>query len=236
MEKHKILVVDDNEEIRNILHILLESEGYSIIEAPDGESALSLVNDDIDLIILDIMMPGLSGIEVCKRIRESHQMPILFLTAKGTDSDKSLGLLVGADDYLAKPFSHSELTARVKSMLRRYFVYKGKDTVHHDNFITYDIFKVAKDRNEVFMNDTDGNAIPIDLSELEYQIFKLLIESPGRIFPAQLIYESIWNEPYFYSSNATVMVHIRNLRTKIEDDPSNPRHLLTVWGKGYKLQ
>ena len=236
MKKHKILVVDDNEEIRNILHILLESEGYTILEAPDGQAALSMVNADIDLIVLDIMMPGLSGIEVCKRIRENYQMPILFLTAKGTDSDKSLGLLVGADDYLSKPFSHSELTARVKSMLRRYFVYKGKETDALDNFISYNIFKVAKDRNEVFMNDTDGNQTAIDLSELEYRIFKLLIESPGRVFPAQLIYESIWNEPYFYSSNATVMVHIRNLRTKIEDDPSNPRHLLTVWGKGYKLQ
>ena len=236
MGNQKILVVDDNEEIRNILHILLESEGYTIIEAPDGETALELVDESIDLIILDIMMPGISGLDVCKRVRENYQMPILFLTAKGTDSDKSLGLLIGADDYLAKPFSHSELTARVKSMLRRYYVYKGKEDTAEDNFFVYDIFKVAKDRNEVYMTDSDGSSTSIDLSELEYQILKLLIESPGRIFPAQLIYESIWNEPYFYSSNATIMVHIRNLRTKIEDDPSKPTHLLTVWGKGYKLQ
>ncbi|WP_028235090.1 response regulator transcription factor [Pseudobutyrivibrio sp. MD2005] len=236
MGNQKILVVDDNEEIRNILHILLESEGYTIIEAPDGETALELVDDSIDLIILDIMMPGISGLDVCKRVRENYQMPILFLTAKGTDSDKSLGLLIGADDYLAKPFSHSELTARVKSMLRRYYVYKGKESTAEDYFFVYDIFKVAKDRNEVYMTDSDGSSTSIDLSELEYQILKLLIESPGRIFPAQLIYESIWNEPYFYSSNATIMVHIRNLRTKIEDDPSKPTHLLTVWGKGYKLQ
>ncbi|WP_028244041.1 response regulator transcription factor [Pseudobutyrivibrio ruminis] len=236
MGNQKILVVDDNEEIRNILHILLESEGYIIIEAPDGETALALVDDSIDLIILDIMMPGISGLDVCKRIRESYQMPILFLTAKGTDSDKSLGLLIGADDYLSKPFSHSELTARVKSMLRRYYVYKGKETATNDNYFTYDIFKVAKDRNEVFITSSTGEETAVDLSELEYQILRLLIESPGRVFPAQLIYESIWNEPYFYSSNATIMVHIRNLRTKIEDDPSKPTHLLTVWGKGYKLQ
>ena len=236
MGNQKILVVDDNEEIRNILHILLESEGYIIIEAPDGETALTLVDDTIDLVILDIMMPGISGLDVCKKIRESYQMPILFLTAKGTDSDKSLGLLIGADDYLSKPFSHSELTARVKSMLRRYYVYKGKEATPNGNYFTYDIFKVAKDRNEVFITSSTGEESEIDLSELEYQILRLLIESPGRVFPAQIIYESIWNEPYFYSSNATIMVHIRNLRTKIEDDPSKPTHLLTVWGKGYKLQ
>ncbi len=236
MGKQKILTVDDNEEIRNIIKILLESEGYEVIEACDGETALSLVDDSIDLIILDIMMPGKSGLDVCKIIREKYQMPILFLTAKGTDSDKSLGLLIGGDDYLAKPFSHAELTARVKSLLRRYYVYKGKEAPADDNVITYDIFKISKDRNEVFTTDSKGNEIQLDLSELEYQIFKLLIGSPGRIFPAQLIYETIWNEPYLYSSNATIMVHIRNLRTKIEEDPSNPRHLLTVWGKGYKLQ
>ncbi len=236
METQKILIVDDNEEIRNILHILLESEGYEILEAPDGESALPLVNNSIDLIILDIMMPGMSGLDVCKEIRKDYQMPILFLTAKATDSDKSLGLLIGADDYLSKPFSHSELTARVKSMLRRYYIYKGKETNVTDNYFKHDIFKVSKDRNEVFIIDSTGREIEIDLSELEYQIIKLLIESPGRVFPAQLIYETIWDEPYFYSSNATIMVHIRNLRTKIEDDPSKPTHLLTVWGKGYKLQ
>ncbi len=236
MGNQKILVVDDNEEIRNILHILLESEGYSVIEAPDGQTALSLVDDSIDLVVLDIMMPGISGLDVCKKIRESYQMPILFLTAKGTDSDKSFGLLIGADDYLTKPFSHSELTAKVKSMLRHYYVYKGKDNATNDSYFVHDVFKVAKDRNEVFMTSSTGEDTPIDLSELEYQILKLLIESPGRVFPAQLIYESIWNEPYFYSSNATIMVHIRNLRTKIEDDPSKPTHLLTVWGKGYKLQ
>ena len=142
----------------------------------------------------------------------------------------------GFDDYLTKPFSDSDLTARVKSMLRRYYVYKGKDNATNDSYFVHDVFKVAKDRNEVFMTSSTGEDTPIDLSELEYQILKLLIESPGRVFPAQLIYESIWNEPYFYSSNATIMVHIRNLRTKIEDDPSKPTHLLTVWGKGYKLQ
>ena len=232
----KILTVDDNEEIRNIIKILLESEGFQVLEAGDGDSALAMIDNSIDLVILDVMMPGKSGLDVCKIIREKYQMPILFLTAKGTDSDKSLGLLIGGDDYLAKPFSHAELTARVKSLLRRYYVYKGKEAPVDDNFIVHDIFKVAKDRNEVFTISPDGKEESLDLSELEYQILKLLLSSPGRVFPAQLIYESIWNEPYFYSSNATIMVHIRNLRMKLEEDPSNPRHLLTVWGKGYKLQ
>ncbi|MCR5272725.1 MAG: response regulator transcription factor [Lachnospiraceae bacterium] len=236
MDTQKILVVDDNEEILNILQILLESEGYQVFLASNGDEALEKVSEDIDLVILDVMMPGKSGLDVCKIIREKYQMPILFLTAKSTDSDKSLGLLIGGDDYLIKPFSHAELTARVKSLLRRYYVYKGKDTKVSDDVISYDIFRVATNRNEVSMLNDKGEEIQIDLSDLEYQIIKLLISSPGRVFPAQLIYETIWNEPYFYSSNATIMVHIRNIRTKIETDPSKPTHLVTVWGKGYKLQ
>ena len=152
----KILTVDDNEEIRNIIKILLESEGFQVLEAGDGDSALAMIDNSIDLVILDVMMPGKSGLDVCKIIREKYQMPILFLTAKGTDSDKSLGLLIGGDDYLAKPFSHAELTARVKSLLRRYYVYKGKEAPVDDNFIVHDIFKVAKDRNEVFTISPDG--------------------------------------------------------------------------------
>lgn len=236
MDTQKILVADDNEEILNILQILLESEGYQVFLASNGDEALEKVSDEIDLVILDVMMPGKSGLEVCKLIREKYQMPILFLTAKSSESDKSFGLLIGGDDYLVKPFSHAELTARVKSLLRRYYVYKGKETDAFDDFYTYDIFRVAKDRNEVTMADEHGKDVAIDMSELEYRIMKLLISSPGRIFPAQLIYESIWNEPYYYSSNATIMVHIRNIRTKIETDPSKPTHLVTVWGKGYKLQ
>ncbi|MCR5468880.1 MAG: response regulator transcription factor [Lachnospiraceae bacterium] len=236
MSTQTILVADDNEEILNILEILLESEGYQVILASNGDEVLEKINDKIDLVILDIMMPGKSGLEVCKEIREKYQMPILFLTAKSSDSDKSLGLLIGGDDYLVKPFSHAELTARVKSLLRRYYVYRGKENAANDDFFTYDIFSVAKDRNEILMKNDKGEDVPVDISELEYQIFKLMIQSPGRIFPAQLIYESIWNEPYYYNSNATIMVHIRNIRTKIETDPSNPTHLLTVWGKGYKLQ
>ncbi|MCH4191347.1 MAG: response regulator transcription factor [Butyrivibrio sp.] len=235
MEQIRILVVDDNEEIRDVLHILLQSEGYYIEEAADGESALQKIGPEIDLVILDIMMPGMSGLKVCEEIRRQYNVPILFLTAKSQDSDKSLGLLIGGDDYLVKPFSHAELTARVKSLLRRYHVYKGKESAIGNAYYVKGNLRVNKELNEVWLIGADGIEKPVDLSELEYQILKLLISNPGRTCSAQIIYETIWQEPYLYSSNATIMVHIRNLRLKIEEDPGNPRHVLTVWGKGYKL-
>ena len=235
MEQIRILVVDDNEEIRDVLHILLQSEGYYIEEAADGESALQKIGPEIDLVILDIMMPGMSGLRVCEEIRRQYNVPVLFLTAKSQDSDKSLGLLIGGDDYLVKPFSHAELTARVKSLLRRYHVYKGTESTIGNAYYVKGNLRVNKELNEVWLIGADGREKAVDLSELEYQILKLLISNPGRTCSAQIIYETIWREPYLYSSNATIMVHIRNLRLKIEEDPGNPRHVLTVWGKGYKL-
>ena len=175
-------------------------------------------------------MPDQSGFDVCKKIREKFNVPILFLTAKSTDSDKSLGLLIGGDDYLTKPFSHSELTARVKSLIRRYQTYRGKESIVGNNFYTTDFIKVNKEVNEVY----NINGESINLSEKEYQILKLLISSPGKLFSAEIIYEAIWNEPYLYSCNATIMVHVKNLRQKIELNPKEPQHILTVWGKGYK--
>ena len=162
-------------------------------------------------------------------------MPILFLTAKSADTDKSLGLLIGGDDYLVKPFSHAELTARVKSLLRRYHIYKGKEKTVDSTFFEKDGIRVNKETNEAFRLQADGSKEELDLSEKEYQILRLLISAPGQVYSAQMIYENVWNEPYLYSSTATIMVHIRNLRTKIEEDPGAPRHVLTVWGKGYKF-
>lgn len=231
METKNILIVDDHPEIREILRVLLKSEGYHVIEAENGIEALELLNQSIDLVILDIMMPGISGLKTCEKIREDFNVPILFLTAKTQDSDKSMGLLMGGDDYLAKPFSHSELTARVKALLRRYHVYKGKDTARQDSYICIDNMKINKDFNEVFL---DGEEI--NLTEIEYQIFRLMARNPRRIFSAQKLYETVWNEPYFYSSNGTVMVHIRKLRLKLENDPQNPKHIVTVWGKGYRIE
>ena len=241
MSQSKILIVDDNEEIRNVLRILLQSEGYEVIEAIDGNEAISKIDSSFDLCILDVMMPGMSGYQVCEEIRKDYNLPILFLTAKSADADKSLGLLIGGDDYLVKPFSHAELTARVKSLLRRFYVYRGKEHVQHDEAYVTDFMKVNKEMNEVVILDDSleghknaNGETAVELSQKEYEILRLLISHPGRVFSAQIIYETIWEEPYLYSSNATIMVHIRNLRTKIEADPKNPRHILTVWGKGYK--
>lgn len=241
MSQTKILIVDDNEEIRNVLRILLQSEGYEVVEAIDGNEAISKIDSSFDLCILDVMMPGMSGYQVCEEIRKDYNLPILFLTAKSADADKSLGLLIGGDDYLVKPFSHAELTARVKSLLRRFYVYRGKEHVQHDEAYVTDFMKVNKEMNEVVILDDSleghknaNGETAVELSQKEYEILRLLISHPGRVFSAQIIYETIWEEPYLYSSNATIMVHIRNLRTKIEADPKNPRHILTVWGKGYK--
>ena len=241
MSQTKILIVDDNEEIRNVLRILLQSEGYEVIEAIDGNEAISKIDSSFDLCILDVMMPGMSGYQVCEEIRKDYNLPILFLTAKSADADKSLGLLIGGDDYLVKPFSHAELTARVKSLLRRFYVYRGKEHVQHDEAYVTDFMKVNKEMNEVVILDDSleghknaNGETAVELSQKEYEILRLLISHPGRVFSAQIIYETIWEEPDLYSSNATIMVHIRNLRTKIEADPKNPRHILTVWGKGYK--
>lgn len=235
MDNSKILICDDNEEIRNVLRILLTSEGYAVQEASDGEQALSEMSEDIDLLILDIMMPGMSGYAVCEEVRKTYNVPILFLTAKSADTDKSLGLLIGGDDYLVKPFSYAELTARVKSLLRRYHIYKGKEKTVDSAFFEKDGIRVNKETNEAFRLQADGSKEELDLSEKEYQILRLLISAPGQVYSAQMIYENVWNEPYLYSSTATIMVHIRNLRTKIEEDPGAPRHVLTVWGKGYKF-
>lgn len=229
MAQYKILAVDDNADIREVLQILLVSEGYQVVLAQSGEEALEQMDDAVDLVILDIMMPGMSGIRVCEKIRQTSNVPILFLTAKSQDGDISLGLRAGADDYLAKPFSHAELTARVQSLLRRYRVYQGKQEPQ-DDWLTQGPFRINRQFNEV-----EKYGKPVDLTELEYRVLLLMASHPGRIFSAQNLYESIWKEPYLYTSNGTVMVHIRKLRVKLEDDPQNPKHIVTVWGKGYRF-
>ncbi|MBB6623354.1 response regulator transcription factor [Clostridium gasigenes] len=226
-----ILIADDNDEIRDIVRILLESEGYNVIESVDGEDAVNKVDGNIDLIILDIMMPVKSGFKACVEIREKTTAPILFLTAKSQDSDKCMAFSAGCDDYLSKPFSYTELISRVKALLRRYYVYKGKEKTDECDSININGLKVSEISNEVSLY---GNEII--LTEIEYNILVLLSKNRKKIFSTQNIYESVWKEPYFYSCNNTVMVHIRNLRSKIEDNPDNLKYIKTVWGKGYRIE
>lgn len=232
MSNGTILLIEDDEGIRESIRILLESENYIIKEAENGRNGLELLSEDIDLVILDIMMPGISGLRTCEEIRKRSYVPVLFLTAKAQESDKLIGLMVGGDDYLPKPFSYAELLGRVKALVRRYNVYLGRvnDSAEAEEWISSGEIRIHKSFNSVFIANKE-----VPMSDIEYHILLLLMQHPKMIFSAQKIYENVWDEPYFYSCNSTVMVHIRKLRVKIENDPKNPIYIKTVWGKGYKF-
>lgn len=231
MDAKKILFADDDPEIREALQLLLTSEGYQVEAASNGEELLSRLDDSVDLVILDIMMPGMGGYHVCAEIRKQSAVPVLFLTAKSQDSDKTMGFSAGGDDYLVKPFSYTELISRVKAMLRRYYVYGAKapeqsQVLRCCGNIEIDLNRcvVRRDGQEVVLTDT------------EYRILCLLATHPKKVFSVQNIYESIWDEPFLYTSNNTVMVHIRNIRRKLGDDPQNCQTIRTVWGRGYRIE
>ena len=233
MEQANILMIEDDDDIREGVRILLESENYRVQEAENGRKGLELLSEQIDLVILDIMMPGMSGLRTCEEIRKISNVPVLFLTAKAQESDKLLGLVAGGDDYLPKPFSYGELLGRVRALLRRYSVYGGKGEtakVSLENYLELAGVRVHKEFNEVFVSGEKK-----ELSNMEYQILLLMMSHPGKIFSAQNLYESVWNEPWFYTCSSTVMVHIRKLRVKIEPDPQKPKYIKTEWGRGYKF-
>lgn len=231
MTKH-ILIIEDDPDIREGLRILLEGENFQVEEAENGTEGLHKLSPDIDLIILDVMMPGISGLRTCKEIRQISYVPIIFLTAKSGESDKLVGFMAGADDYLVKPFSYTELLARIKALLRRHQMYDRIPSDHPstDEWITKNNIRINSLCNQVYVNDTE-----VILTEIEYEILLLLIKHPDRIFSVQNLYENIWNEPFLNTSGNTIMVHIRNLRKKIEKEPKKPKIIKTVWGKGYKL-
>lgn len=232
----KILIVDDEKEIRDLVEIYLKGECYKTVKAGDGEEALYALRNDpeIDLIILDVMMPKLNGIEACLKIREERELPIIMLSAKSEDMDKILGLNMGADDYLTKPFNPLELVARVKSQLRRYYrlnpKVKAQVIEEISNIVTIEDLEVNLDTHEIFI---DGKEVK--LTPTEFDILVLLAKNRGKVFSISNIYESVWNQEFMESDN-TVMVHIRKIREKIESDPRKPRFIKTVWGVGYKIE
>ena len=229
-----ILICDDDKDIVSALDIYLSSEGFATLKAYDGLECLQLAQaNPVDLILLDVMMPGLDGIRTTAKLRESCNVPIILLTAKSEDSDKILGLNIGADDYITKPFNPIEVIARVKSQLRRYTSLGGKGgggPAGDLGVLTNGGIALDDGAKSVTV---DGE--PVSLTPLEYNILLLLIKNPGRVFSTSQIYELVWNDPSLGSEN-TVAVHIRHLREKIEIDPANPRYIKVVWGLGYKME
>ncbi len=231
MKKKKIMFADDDPEIREALRLLLVSEGYDIVEASCGKEVLEKMDSTVDLVILDVMMPEMNGFSVCAEIRKRYTVPILFLTAKSQDSDKTLGFSVGGDDYLVKPFSYNELMSRVKAILRRYYVYGAKSAEPSTKIYCCGNIEIDTSRCLVKVDDEE-----VVLTDIEYRILLLLASNQKITYSTQNIYEQIWNEPYTYSSNNNVMVHIRNIRRKLGDDPQNSHTIRTVWGKGYRIE
>lgn len=227
-EKQKILVADDARDIREVVRIMLEDAGFEVILAVNGEEAVEKFNSDIDLVILDIMMPECDGINACSRIRERAEVPVLFLTAKSAESDLIEGFEAGGDDYLTKPFSCTELLLRVKALLKRPHIEKSdakskSQIVIQDIILDTDLQQVVRDGQE------------ISLTEIEYRILLLLASNRNHIFTAKEIYEAVWEEAYMPNSTNTVMVHIRNIRKKLGDTGPSPKYVHNIWGRGYRV-
>lgn len=230
MMSHSILLVEDDLEISEMVKTQLGKEGFKVVQAFDGESALQYFSaEGFDLILLDLMLPKMNGMDFLQFVREQSVIPVLIMSAKDSEVDKAIGLGLGADDYIAKPFSMIELTARVKAAIRRANNYskaveKDVTAIMNIGGLTIDLenFSVKKDNRE------------IKLTAKEFLILKMFISSPNRVFTKEQIYQSVWNDDYYKDENV-INVHMRRLREKIEDDPSNPKYIKTIWGIGYKL-
>ena len=227
----KILVCDDDKEIVEAIEIYLTQDGHQVLEAYDGIEAVEILKkESVDLLIMDIMMPRMDGIRATLKIREKHNIPIIILSAKSEDADKILGLNIGADDYITKPFNPLELVARVKSHLRRYMQLGSTAIKESEAIYTVGGLAINDDLKEVTV---DGE--PVKLTPIEYNILLLLVKHQGKVFSIDQIYENIWNEEAIGVDN-TVAVHIRHIREKIEINPKEPRYLKVVWGVGYKIE
>ena len=232
MEMNHVLVVEDDKEIREGVEIYLKSKGYEVFQAADGAEGLDVIErEDIHLAIVDIMMPVMDGISMVVKLREKYDFPVIFLSAKSEEVDKIMGLNMGADDYVTKPFTPMELLARVNSQLRRYrrFMERLGDKEENSRIHTIGGLEINEDNVEVTV---DGE--PVKMTPIEYKILLLLMKNPGRVFSAEEIYERVWNERAINTD--TIMVHVRNIREKIEVNPREPKYLKVVWGVGYKIE
>lgn len=225
----KILVVDDEKEIRNLIEIYLKNEGYTVIKASNGEEALKVLEkEEMQLMILDIMMPKMDGMEVCRRVREHLNIPILMLSAKSEDMDKIAGIMTGADDYLTKPFNPLELSVRVKALLRRAYYFNNMNK--EDDIINIETLTIDKNNRTVKVGDTE-----IPFTAREFDILYLLGSNRGRVYSSEEIFTKVWKEEYFGSNN-TVMVHMSRIREKLEKYIEGNKIIQTVWGVGYKIE
>lgn len=232
MEMNHVLVVEDDKEIREGVEIYLKSQGYEVFQAADGVEGLEVIEkEDIHLAIVDIMMPRMDGISMVVKLREKYDFSVIFLSAKSEEVDKIMGLNMGADDYVTKPFTPMELLARVNSQLRRYrrFMERLGDKEENSRIHTIGGLEINEDNVEVTV---DGE--PVKMTPIEYKILLLLMKNPGRVFSAEEIYERVWNERAINTD--TIMVHVRNIREKIEVNPREPKYLKVVWGVGYKIE
>ena len=223
----RILIVDDDPDIRNVLSLLLK-DSYFVAEAADGAEAVNYIkaNPDTDLVVLDVMMPGMDGLETCAKLREFSNAPVLFLTAKSAERDRVAAYQSGGDDFLSKPFSQAELLAKISSLLRRYQLYRGKPA---------SVLSIEGLELDLAAHSVKVGGKPVTLTDTEYAILEYLVKNRGNVVTAAELYEAVWGEKFLSGSGNTVMVHVLNVRRKIEENPSKPKILRTVWGRGYQI-
>ncbi len=227
----KVLIVEDEREIADLVELYLKNENYTVFKYYTAKEALECIDKNVlDLAILDIMLPDVSGLTICQKIRDKYNYPIIMLTAKDTEIDKITGLTIGADDYITKPFRPLELIARVKAQLRRYKKYNGV-TAQNENVIVHSGLVINISTHECSLNEK-----PLSLTPTEFSILRILCENKGNVVSSEQLFHEIWGDEYFSKSNSTITVHIRHLREKMNDTVDNPKYIKTVWGIGYKIE
>ena len=228
----KILVVEDEKTIANLIELYLKNENFTVFKCYTGEEAMKVIEtEELDMAILDIMLPDIDGFSICQRIRDSYNFPIIMLTAKDEELDKITGLTLGADDYITKPFRPLELIARVKAQLRRFTKYNQLNKSEKENVISIRGLVVDRNTHQCFLNEK-----PLSLTPTEFSILWVLCENKGQVVNSEELFKRVWGDKYFTNSNNTIMVHIRHLREKMNDPAENPKYIKTVWGVGYKIE